>query len=129
VKTVWLKTLLLIVRNKCSFCCHLKETYVKTKKKRFHRKINAKARFETLRFKFFSLIEPRRHMCNFRLYLRMDRLVLYRVESTEYSRASTAVYTHEYPITLPMVVGLGQKSRLNTSCLPVVNVDNHSWRF
>ena len=44
--------------------------------------------------------------------------MLNRVESTEYSRASTAVYTHEYPITLPMV-GIGQMSRFNDSCLPI----------
>jgi len=43
--------------------------------------------------------------------------VLNRVESTEYSRATTVVYTHEYPITLPMV-GTGQMSRLNARCLP-----------
>jgi len=35
--------------------------------------------------------------------------VLTRVERTEYSRATTIVYTHEYPLTL---VGIGQMSRL-----------------
>ena len=36
----------LIVQTKCSFCCHLRETYVKTKIKVLC-KHNAKARFET----------------------------------------------------------------------------------
>ena len=32
VKTDSLSKTQLVVRNKCSFCCHLRETYVKTKK-------------------------------------------------------------------------------------------------
>jgi len=44
--------------------------------------------------------------------------VFNRVENTEYSRAMTVVYTHEYPITLPMG-GTGQMSRLNAHCLPI----------
>jgi len=44
--------------------------------------------------------------------------VLNRVESTEYSRATTVVYTHEYPITLAKV-GISQTSRLNARCLPI----------
>ena len=43
--------------------------------------------------------------------------MLNRVESTEYSWATTVV-THEYPITLPMD-GIGQMSRLNARCLPI----------
>jgi len=43
--------------------------------------------------------------------------VLNRVKRTEISRASTVVYTHVYPITLPMV-GTGQMSRLYARCLP-----------
>jgi len=35
------------------------------------------------------------------------------VESTKYSRATTVVYTHEYPINT------GQMSRLNARCLPI----------
>jgi len=31
------------------------------------------------------------------------------------------VYTHEYPITLPMD-GTGQLSRLNACCLPIVQI-------
>jgi len=42
--------------------------------------------------------------------------VLNRVESTEVLRAiSTVVYTHEYPITLPLF-GIGQRSMLNARC-------------
>jgi len=44
--------------------------------------------------------------------------VLNHIESTEISRASTVVYTHVYPITLPMD-GTGQMSRLNAHCLPI----------
>jgi len=44
--------------------------------------------------------------------------VLNRVESTEYSRAMTVVYTHEYPSTLPMD-GTGQLTMLNARCLPI----------
>ena len=54
----------------------------------------------------------RKVMCNF-------REVLTRVESTEYSWATTVVYTQEYPTTLPMV-GIGQMSRLNARCLPII---------
>ena len=43
---------------------------------------------------------------------------LYRVESTELSRATTVVYTQEYPITLPLV-GIGQMSSLNARGLPL----------
>jgi len=32
VKTDTLSKTKLIVKNKCSFCCHLRETYVKTEK-------------------------------------------------------------------------------------------------
>ena len=39
-------------------------------------------------------------------------------KSTEYSRATTIVYTQEYPITLPMF-GTGQMSRHNARCLPL----------
>ena len=42
--------------------------------------------------------------------------VLKRVESTEYPRATTFVYTQEYPWTLTKD-GLGQMSRLNAQCL------------
>ena len=47
--------------------------------------------------------------CHFRLYFKIGRggQLLNRVEITEYSRATTIVYTQEYPITLPMV-GMGQ---------------------
>ena len=45
--------------------------------------------------------------------------MLNRVESTDYSRATTVVHTHEYPITLHMV-GIGQMSRPNARCLPIV---------
>jgi len=38
--------------------------------------------------------------------------VLNRIESTEFSPATNFVYTHEYPITLPMV-GIDQLSRHN----------------
>jgi len=34
VKTDSLSKHQLVVRTKCSFCCHLRETYVKTKKRR-----------------------------------------------------------------------------------------------
>jgi len=44
--------------------------------------------------------------------------VLNQVESTEYSRATTVVYTQEYPITVH-TVGIGQMSRLNARCLPI----------
>ena len=43
---------------------------------------------------------------------------LNRIESTELSRATTVVYTQEYPIILP-VVGIGQMSRLNARGLPL----------
>ena len=36
VKTDSLSKTLMIVRTTCSFCCHLRETYVK-QKKRFHK--------------------------------------------------------------------------------------------
>jgi len=45
--------------------------------------------------------------------------VLNRVESTEYSRATTVVYTHGYPATQSMD-GIGQMSRPNARCLPIV---------
>jgi len=45
--------------------------------------------------------------------------MLNRVESTDYSRATTVVHTHAYPITLHMV-GIGQMSRSNARCLPIV---------
>jgi len=44
--------------------------------------------------------------------------VLNRLKRTEYSQATTVVYTHQYPITLPMV-GTSQMSRLNAHCLPI----------
>ena len=44
--------------------------------------------------------------------------MLNRVESIEFSRATTIVYTQQYPLTLPMV-GMGQMSRLNARCLPI----------
>jgi len=45
--------------------------------------------------------------------------VFNRVESTAYSRAMIVVYTHEYPVTLPME-GTGQISRLKYAhCLPI----------
>jgi len=43
--------------------------------------------------------------------------VLNRVESTDYSRAPTVVYTQKYPIKLTMV-GIGQMSRFKARCLP-----------
>jgi len=46
--------------------------------------------------------------------------VFNRVESTEYSQAMTVVYTHEYPLTLP-VDGIGQMSRLNAQCSSIVS--------
>ena len=48
--------------------------------------------------------------------------MLNRVESTEYSRAMTVVYTHEYPPTLPMD-RTGQISRFNSRCLPTGGLD------
>jgi len=44
--------------------------------------------------------------------------VLNRVESTDYTRTKTVVYTQEYPITRPMV-GIGPMSMLNARCLPI----------
>ena len=44
--------------------------------------------------------------------------VLSRVEGTDYSRATTVVHKHEYPLTLSLV-GIGQMSRLNDRCLPI----------
>jgi len=44
--------------------------------------------------------------------------VLKRVESTKFSRATTVVYTQEYPITLPEI-GTGQMSMLNARCLHI----------
>ena len=44
--------------------------------------------------------------------------MLNRVESTEYSRATTIVHTQENPITL-LLVGIGQCSRRNARCLPI----------
>jgi len=46
--------------------------------------------------------------------------VLNRVESTDYSRATTVVYTQEYPTLLPKVE-IGQMSRLIARCLPIYN--------
>ena len=43
------------------------------------------------------------------------------VESITCSRATTLVYTHEYPITLAKV-GISQMSRLNARCLPILIV-------
>ena len=45
--------------------------------------------------------------------------MLNRVESTDYSRASTCVHIHEYPLTLAKV-GIGQMSRLNALCLAIL---------
>ena len=42
VKTDSLSKTQLIVKNKCSFCCHLREIYVKTKDKKCDKKHNAK---------------------------------------------------------------------------------------
>ena len=39
--------------------------------------------------------------CNFRLYLKKGRQVLIQVESSDYSQATTLIYTQEYPISLP----------------------------
>ena len=47
VKTDTLSKTKLIVKNKCSFCCHLRETYVKTENNVSWKQI-AKARIETL---------------------------------------------------------------------------------
>ena len=47
VKTDGLSKTQLIVRTKRSFCCHLRETCVKTKNIFFFIKHNAKARIET----------------------------------------------------------------------------------
>ena len=41
--------------------------------------------------------------CYFRLYLKIGRTSVKRVERTEYSRATTIVYTQKYPIALSMV--------------------------
>jgi len=46
--------------------------------------------------------------------------VLICVKSTEYSQATTVVYTQEYPITVSMV-GIGQISRLIARCLPIIS--------
>ena len=43
--------------------------------------------------------------------------MLNRVESTDYSRATTVVYKQEFTITLT-VVGIVLMSRLNARCLP-----------
>ena len=46
----------LIVRNECSFCCHLRETYVNTKHPTtFNKKPNANARFENLKIQLLWL--------------------------------------------------------------------------
>ena len=45
--------------------------------------------------------------------------MLNRVESTEYSRATTVVYTHAYPIPLPLV-GIDKLARLNARCFSIV---------
>jgi len=47
--------------------------------------------------------------------------VFNRVESTDYSRAMTDVYTHEYPLTLSMDV-TGQMSSHNARCLPTCHM-------
>ena len=44
--------------------------------------------------------------------------MLNRVKSTEYSRATTVVYTQEYPITRSMIQ-ICQMLRLNAPCLPI----------
>ena len=41
------------------------------------------------------------------------------IERIEYSKATTVVYTQQYPLTLPMV-GIGQMSRHNAPCLPIL---------
>ena len=46
----------LIVRNECSFCCHLRETYVNTKHPTtFFKKNNANARFQNLKIQILWL--------------------------------------------------------------------------
>jgi len=46
---------------------------------------------------------------------------LNRVKRTEYSQATTVVYTQEYAITL-LMVGTGLMSRLNARCLPIIHL-------
>ena len=45
--------------------------------------------------------------------------VLNRVHTTAFSRETTIVYKQEYPISL-LMVGIGQMSRLNACCLPII---------
>jgi len=66
-------------------------------------------------------------MCNFRLFLKIGQ-VLNRVESTEFSRPTTGVYTQEYPITVSMV-GIGQMSRLNCSLFTYIRYYNSLSNF
>jgi len=52
MKTNSLSKTQLVVWTNSSFCCHLRETYVKTKKRRlFYETKMQKARFETLKIK------------------------------------------------------------------------------
>jgi len=53
--------------------------------------------------------------CNFILYLKIGRAS---VDSTEYSRETTVVYTQEYPMPVPMF-GIDQMSRFSARCLPI----------
>jgi len=55
--SVYQKNKQLIVRTKYSFCCHLRETYVKTKKKKvFYETTMQKLDMILKRFKFFNYL-------------------------------------------------------------------------
>ena len=55
--SVYQKKQQLIVRTKYSFCCHLRETYVKTKKKKvFYETTMQKLDMILKRFKFFNYL-------------------------------------------------------------------------
>jgi len=58
VKTDSLSKNHLVVRTKCSFCCHLRETYVKTKitNKSFYETTMQKLDLRLERFKFFNYL-------------------------------------------------------------------------
>jgi len=58
VKTDSLPKNQLVVRTKCSCCCHLRETYVKTKKRKnsFYETKMQKLDLRLWRFKFFNYL-------------------------------------------------------------------------
>jgi len=66
--------------------------------------------------------------CSFRLYLKIGRQVLTRIESTDYPRVTTIVFKQEYPITLT-VGGLGQMSRRDVRCLPIMIYVSPFWPY